>query len=164
MPTCSGSTAAISAAESTAFVPLFRATPTTPVLYVSLGTVRVTELPLRSLRSSQLKKKKARSRIMRPPIEAPYWLRTSGVRATPARLLNQELEAVSVLRMYSYSEPWNWLEPLLVMRETWPPDERPWSAPCPATVVRNSWTESSGIGRTALKPDTPSLSLTSTPS
>ena len=38
---------------------------------------------------------------MRPPIEAPYWLRTSGVRATPARLLNHELEAVSVLRMYS---------------------------------------------------------------
>jgi hypothetical protein len=63
--------------------------------------VRVTAEPLRSLRDSQLKKKNRRSFRIGPPIDAPYWLRTSGSRGTPARLLNQLLAEVYVLRLNS---------------------------------------------------------------
>ena len=62
----------MSAAFMSATVPLFSATCTMPCFKVSLGTMRVIAAPERSLRSSQLKKKKARFLIMRPPIEAPY--------------------------------------------------------------------------------------------
>ena len=47
--------------------------------------------------------------------------------------------------------------PLRVTKETWPPEERPADALWPATVTRNSCTESSGTGSADVNPELPLL-------
>src|SRR5688572_18938555 len=113
-----------------------------PCLKLSVGTVRLCDCSERSLRSSHEKKKNARFFTTGPPSEAPYWLRISFSRGIPARLENQLFAARLVLRLNSYRDPWKALEPLFVTTETCPPEDRPWSARCPESVVRNSFTES----------------------
>ena len=57
--------------------------------------------------SARSKKKKSLSRLIGPPMLPPNWLRISGVRGMPLRLLNQSLATVVVSRWYSLMLPWN---------------------------------------------------------
>ena len=88
----------------------------------------------------------------------------SFARSTPALLLKKSFAAVTVLRWNSYSDPWISFEPLLVTRETCPPDVRPRSAFAVVVTTRNSWIESKVLRRTLVNGRSAFWSLTSTPS
>src|SRR6266496_5904895 len=87
---------------------------------------------------------------MGPPTKAPnvFRCKTPGVLGWPALnsacLLNHSFDWPMLERLYSYSPPWKWLEPLFVTRLTCAPEDRPVSALELVVVTRNSCNESSG--------------------
>ena len=58
--------------------------------------------------------------MMRPPMVPPIWFWFKNGIFTPEVLLKKSLAAKWLLRFCMYTEPWYWLVPPGVMKDTWP--------------------------------------------
>src|ERR1700681_4670533 len=77
-----------------------------------------------------------------PPIVTPNWFWTNCERGTPLSLLKKLLASKTVLRRYSYADPWKAFDPDLDVNETTPPEKLPNSGLGTLVTTRNSWTAS----------------------
>src|ERR1700721_4735372 len=77
-----------------------------------------------------------------PPVVTPNWFWSNCERGTPLSRLKKLLASKTVLRRYSYADPWKAFDPDLDVNVTTPPEKPPNSGLGPLVTTRNSWTAS----------------------